>query len=49
MTAIFRDELGQFEVCDVKSMSYLSGTWYVEFLDEEEKEYKAELLEVRQK
>lgn len=49
MTAVFRDELGQFEVCDIKSMSYLSGTWYVEFLNGDEEEYEAELLEVQQK
>ena len=47
MTAIFRDKLGQFEIEEIKSMSYLSGVWYVTFLDEtEEKYHETELLEV---
>ena len=47
MTAIFRDELGQFEIDEIKSMSYLFGVWYVTFLDGTEEEYHAtELLEV---
>ena len=47
MTAIFRDELGQFEIDEIKSMSYLLGVWYVTFLDGTEEEYhETELLEV---
>ena len=47
MTAIFRDKLGQFEIEEIKSMSYLSGVWYVTFLYGVEKEYhETELLEV---
>lgn len=47
MTAVFRDELGQFEIEEIKSMSYLSGVWYVTFLDGVEEEYhETELLEV---
>ena len=47
MKAIFRDELGCFTILDVKSMEYLSGVWYVTFLDGGEEEYhETELLEV---
>ena len=47
MIAIFRDELGQFEIEEIKSMSYLLGVWYVTFLDGSEEEYhETELLEV---
>lgn len=47
MTAIFRDELGQFEIEEIKTMSYLLGVWYVTFLDGGEEEYhESELLEV---
>lgn len=47
MTAIFRDKLGCFTVSGVQSMKYLSGVWYVTFLDGAEEEYhETELLEV---
>ena len=47
MTAVFRDKLGQFEIDEIKSMSYLSGVWYVTFLDGSEEEYhETELLGV---
>lgn len=47
MTAIFRDELGQFEIEEIKSMSYLLGVWYITFLDGTEEEcHETELLEV---
>lgn len=47
MKAIFRDKLGCFAVSGVKSMEYLSGVWYVTFLDGTEEEYhETELLEV---
>lgn len=47
MTAIFRDKLGCFTVSKVQFMKYLSGVWYVAFLDGAEEEYhETELLEV---
>ena len=47
MKAIFRDKLGCFTVLDVKSMEYLSGVWYITFLDGGEEEYhETELLGV---
>lgn len=47
MTAVFRDKLGQFEIDEIKSMSYLLGVWYVTFLDGSEEEYhETELLGV---
>ena len=47
MAAIFRDKLGCFTVSRVKSMKYLSGVWYVAFLNGAEEEYhETELLEV---
>ena len=47
MTAIFRDKLGSFTVSRIESMKYLSGVWYITFLDGAEEEYhETELLGV---